>query len=193
MKLSRILLVAGLCLALATPAVAAEVAGRVVAYDKDAKKVTFIADALNWSNPKRPEFTVLPAKEFVLAADPGDMAPKAGGRLRIDFDKKEIIIYNPQTKTIDAFAVEVVSKTDNVEPDNALVFADGKKKAFPVVDKAKSEVTIYSPRQKNVCTIKVPAKYMELPAAVWDNGNDVKITYTEEGKATEFVNLSKAK
>ncbi len=193
MKFSRILLAAALCFALAAPAFAAESVGRVVAYDKDAKKVTFIEDKLAWSNPGRPDFSVLPAKEFVLPADPGDMAPKAGGRLRVDYEKKEIIIYNPQAKTIDTFAIEVVSKTDSVEPDNALVMEGGKKKVFPMVDKAKCEVTIYSPRQKNVSTIKVPAKYMELPAAVWDNGNDVKVTYDEPGKATGFTNISKSK
>ncbi len=178
-----------ICLAFTAPAFAADVYGRCVAYDKDTKKVTIIEDKLGWSNPKRPEFTVLPAKEFVLAEDPGAMTPKGGGRLRIDLEKKEIIIYNDKAKSIDTFAVEIISRTDNVEPGNALVAG----KTFPVVDKAKKEVTIYSPRQKNVCTIKVPDKYMELAAAAWDNGNDVKITWQEAGKATAFTNLSKAK
>ena len=191
-KLVKLLLTAVLCLGLATPALAADTYGRVVAYDKAAKKVTFIEDSLGWSNPKRPEFTVLPAKEVMLAEDPGDMAPKAGGRLRIDLEKKEIIIYNGQTKTIDTFAVEIISGHDNIEPGNALLLADGKEKVFPMVDKAKCEVTIYSKRQKNLSTIKVPQKYMDLPDSVWDDGHNVQLTI-EDGKATKFVNLSKAK
>ena len=191
-NLMKLLLAAVLCLGLATPALGADTYGRVVAYDKDSKKMTFIEDSLGWSNPKRPEFTVLPAKEVVLAEDPGDMAPKAGGRLRIDLEKKEIIIYNGQTKTIDTFAVEVVSNQGDVEPGNPLLLADGKEKKFPMVDKAKCEVTIYSKRQKSLSTIKVPRKYMELPDSVWDDGHNVKLT-VEGDKGTNFVNLSKAK
>ena len=191
-NLMKLLLAAILCLGLATPALGADTYGRVVAYDKDSKKMTFIEDSLGWSNPKRPEFTVLPAKEVVLAEDPGDMAPKAGGRLRIDLEKKEIIIYNGQTKTIDTFAVEVVSNQGGIEPGNPLLLADGKEKKFPMVDKAKCEVTIYSKRQKSLSTIKVPQKYMELPDSVWDDGHNVKLT-VEGDKGTNFVNLSKAK
>ena len=190
--LMKFLLTAVLCLGLATPALAAETYGRVVAYDKAEKKMTFIEDKLGWSNPSRPEFTVLPAKEVTLTEDPGDMAPKAGGRLRIDLEKKEIIIYNGQTKTIDTFAVEVISRHNDVEPGNALLLADGKEKVFPEVDKAKCEVTIYSKRQKSLSTIKVPQKYMDLPASVWDDGHNIKVT-VDGGKGSNFVNLSKAK
>ncbi len=191
MKVVKTFCAALLVLAMAAPAFAADSYGRAVAYDKDSKKITVIEDKLGWSNPARPEFTVLPAKEFVLPADPGAMTPKVGGRLRIDLEKKEIIIYNPATKTIDNFAVEIVDRKDGITPDDPAV----KGKTFPVVNKEKSEVTIYSPRQKNVCTIKVPAKYMEmnLPTHVWDNANDVKITYTEPGKATGFTNITKSK
>ena len=185
-KLWKALLAVGLCFVLATPALGADTYGRVVGYDKAEKKMTFIEDALGWSNPKRPEFTVLPAKEVVLAEDPGDMAPKAGGRLRIDYQAKEIIIYNEKSKAIDTFPVEIVSITDNVEADNALVA--GKK--FPQIDKAKAEITLYSKRQKNVATIKVPESYMELPDATWDDGHNIKVDM-DGGK--DFVNLSKAK
>lgn len=191
-KIWKTLLVPALLFSLACPALAADVYGRVVAYDKAEKKVTFIEDKLAWSNPKRPDFSVLPAKEVVLPEEPGDMAPKAGGRLRVDYEKKEIIIYNDKSKTIDTFGIELVQRTDNVEPDNPLVSDNGKPKAFPVVDKAKSEITIYSRRQKNVCTIKVPEKYMELDNAVWEDGHNIKISMDGD-KVTGFTNLSKAK
>ena len=191
-KLWKFILVSAFLLGLAFPAHAADVYGRVVAYDKDAKKVTFIEDKQGWSNPKRPDFSVLPAKEAILPEDPGAMAPKAGGRLRVDYEKKEIIIYNSKTGNIDSFAIEIVSRTDDVEQDNPLVSENGKPKSFPVVDKAKSEITIYSRRQKNICTIKVPATYMELPDAVWDDGHNVKISMDGD-KVTGFTNLSKTK
>ena len=191
-KILRFVLATALLVLLAFPAQAADVYGRVVEYDKAEKKVTFIEDKLAWSNPQRPEFTVLPAKEAILPEDPADMAPKAGGRLRVDYEKKEIIIYNSSTKAIDTFGIEIVSKTDNVEADNPLVSDGGKPKVFPVVDKAKSEITIYSRRQKNVCTIKVPESYMSLPDAVWDDGHNIKLAMDGD-KVTGFTNLSKAK
>jgi len=191
-KISKFVLATALLVLLAFPAQAADVYGRVVEYDKAEKKVTFIEDKLAWSNPQRPEFTVLPAKEAVLPEDPADMAPKAGGRLRVDYEKKEIIIYNSSTKAIDTFGIEIVSKTENVEADNPLVSDGGKPKVFPVVDKAKSEITIYSRRQKNVCTIKVPESYMSLPDAVWDDGHNIKLAMDGD-KVTGFTNLSKAK
>lgn len=184
-RLMKFMTVSLLCLGMAAPALAAEVYGRVVAYDKGEKKITFIQDALNWSNPNRPEFTVLPPKEATLAEDPGDMAPKAGGRLRIDYEAKEIIIYNAATKAIDTLPVEIVNIAKDVEPDNALVAG----KNFPVVDKEKSEITIYSKRQKSVATVKVPADSMSLPENTWDDGHNVKLN--EDG--TGFVNLSKSK
>ena len=188
----KVLIAAMLCIGLASPAFAADTYGRVVAYDKDAKKVTFIEDALGWSNPKRPEFTVLPAKVVTLAADPGDMAPKAGGRLRIDYGEKLIIIYNPKTEKIEQFTVEVVSTTPDVMPDSPLINENGKLKKFPIVDKAKAEITIYSRRQNNLATIKVPASYMELNDAVWDDGHNIKLVL-DGSSGKDFVNLSKAK
>lgn len=188
----KVLIAAVLCLGLATPALAADTYGRVVAYDKDSKKMTFIEDALAWANPKRPEFTVLPPKVVTLAEDPGDMAPKAGGRLRVDYGKKLIIIYNPKTEKIETFNVEVVSTTPDVMPDSPLIMENGKIKKFPVVDKAKAEITIYSKRQNNLATIKVPAEYMDLDDAVWDDGHNIKVVIDGDmGK--EFVNISKAK
>lgn len=190
--LKSVLIAALLTMMFAFPAQAADVYGRVVAYDKAGKKITFIEDKLAWSNPKRPDFSVLPPKEVTLPEDPADMAPKAGGRLRVDYEAKEIIIYNPSTKSIDTFAIELVSRTDGVEPDNQLVSENGKPKVFPMVDKAKSEITIYSRRQKNVCTIKVPEKYMELEDSVWDDGHNIKVAMDGD-KVTGFTNLSKTK
>ena len=190
-KAWKVLIAVGLCMGLASPALAADTYGRVVAYDKVAKKVTFIEDALAWANPKRPEFTVLPPKLVTLAEDPGDMAPKAGGRLRIDYGEKLITIYNPSTEKIETFNVEVVGITPDVMPDSPLIQENGKMKKFPVVDKAKAEITIYSKRQNNLATVRVPADYMKLDDAVWDDGHNIKLLI--EGDAGKnFVNISKA-
>ena len=185
------LIAALLCIGLATPALAADTYGRVVAYDKDSKKMTFIEDALAWANPKRPEFTVLPARVVTLAEDPGDMAPKAGGRLRVDYDEKVIIIYNPKTEKIETLTIEIVSTTPDVTPDSPLLLEDGKMKKFPIVDKEKAEITIYSKRQNNLATIRVPAELMDLDNSVWDDGHNIKVV-VEGDMGKDFVNISKA-
>lgn len=182
-RMLKVLCLGLFLLIMAAPAYAGEMYGRVVGYDKEGKQVTFIQDALNWSNPGRPEFTVLPPKEVTLTEDPGDKAPKAGGRLRIDYEAKEIIIYNADTKVIDTLPVEIVSITKDVEADNPLVAG----KVFPMVDKEKSQITIYSKRQKSLATVGVPADYMKLPEATWDDGHNVKLN--EDGSG--FENLSK--
>lgn len=177
-----------LCIGLSVPAVAADTYGRVIGYDAADKKITFIEDSLGWTNPKRPEFTVLPPKVVTLAEDPGDMAPKAGGRLRIDLEKKEITIFNATTQLIETFAVEIISNETGVEPDSAQLSG----KTFPVIDKAKAEITIYSKRQKSLSTVKVPEKYMALDDATWGDGHNIQVSIGADGKATSFVNLSKA-
>jgi hypothetical protein len=80
-----------------------------------------------------------------------------------------------------------------VDRQDPLVYdkAEGKAKKFPVVDKAKSEVTIYSGRQKMLCTFKVPSEEILLAEASWDAGDEVRIYYKEEGKAIRFMNISK--
>ena len=191
-QFGKALLAAAFCMSLAVSAQAADSYGRVVGYDKEKKSVTYIEDKLAWSNPKRPEFTVLPAKVVTLTQDPGDMAPKAGGRLRVDYGTKEIIIYNPETKAIEAFPVEIVKIEEGVEAGSPLLKDGDKPKSFPVVDKPNSTVTIYSARQKSIATVKVPEKYMTLPQATWDDGHNIKLS-VDGDKASAYTNLSKAK
>jgi hypothetical protein len=66
--------------------------GRVVAFNKDTKEVTMIHDsAIDAQNPK---YDVLPPAVFKLPVDPKETGPepKAGQRLKLDTEKKEIEI-----------------------------------------------------------------------------------------------------
>jgi hypothetical protein len=69
--------------------------------------------------------------------------------------------------------------------------AEGKAKKFPVVDKDKKTISIYSGRQKILVTFSLPEEYFALPATVWDAGDEVRVYYREEGKALRFMNISK--
>jgi hypothetical protein len=44
----------------------------------------------------------------------------------------------------------------------------------------------------NVCTIKLDPKYMALPEATWDDGNNIKLGMDGD-KVTSFTNISKSK
>ncbi len=64
-------------------------------------------------------------------------------------------------------------------------------KSFPVIDKGKKTITIYSGRQKILETISVPEEYLDLPPSTWDAGDEVRIYYKQEGKALRFMNISR--
>ena len=66
---------------------------------------------------------------------------------------------------------------------------DGKK--FPIVDKDKKAITVYSGRQKLLVTFSVPEEYLALPANTWEAGDEVRIYYKEPGKAARFMNITK--
>jgi alpha-D-ribose 1-methylphosphonate 5-triphosphate synthase subunit PhnL len=64
-------------------------------------------------------------------------------------------------------------------------------KSFPVIDKGKQTITIYSGRQKILETISVAEEYLSLPPSTWDAGDEVRIYYKQEGKALRFMNVSR--
>jgi hypothetical protein len=64
-------------------------------------------------------------------------------------------------------------------------------KKFPVVDREKKAVTLYSGRQKLFVVFTMPDEYFAMPDSAWDAGDEVRIYYKQEGKAIRFMNISK--
>ena len=64
--------------------------------------------------------------------------------MKLDTKTREIIIYDTATKGIKKISYTLIDQKENVDKDNPLVA--GKK--FPMVDKDKKTVTVYSGRQK---------------------------------------------
>jgi hypothetical protein len=87
----------------------------------------------------------------------------------------------------------MIDNKEGIEKDNPLVFdkAANAAKKFPVVDREKKTITIYSGRQKTLTVISVPDEYFALPDKTWDAGDEVRVYYKEEGKALRFMNISK--
>jgi len=192
-------LLAGLMLALLLAGCSADGKvdqGRVVKFDKDAKPlpvVTMIRDKAN--DTQNPDYTYLPPITYSVPADPMEMGadPKAGGRMKFDPKKNQITIFDPNTQNFKTIDFTMVSLQDNIAKDNPLVFDKeaGKAKKFPVVDKDKKTITIYSGRLKQYAVISLPEEYFAYPEAVWDSGDEVRVYYKEEGKAARLMNITR--
>lgn len=165
--------------------------GRTVAIDKEKKIITMIPNMS--TDPAKGDFK-LPALAFTYPTDPMDMGqvPKAGLRMKLDTDKSQIVLYDPQKKSFDTIAIQIVDKQVGIDSKHPLVYdeAAGKAKNLPAVDKDKKTVTIYSGSQKMLVTFVVPDQYLTLPASAWDSGDIVRIYFKEDGHALRVMNVS---
>jgi hypothetical protein len=167
--------------------------GRVIKYDEATKTFTMIRDKAN--DTQNPDYTYLPPVSYQMPADPNEIGPlpKAGGRMKIDNKKNQITIFDPATQNFKTIDFVMVDYKENIDKNHPLVYdkeAD-KAKKFPVVDKEKKTVTIYSGRQKTLSVIQLPEEYFSMPDSTWDAGDEARVYYKEEGKALRFMNISK--
>ncbi|WP_428563267.1 MAG: DUF4881 domain-containing protein [Solidesulfovibrio sp. DCME] len=167
--------------------------GRTVAVDKEKKTVTIIRDKAN--DAQKPDYNYLPALTYTFPTESAEMGPepKAGLRMKLDADKSEVVLYDPQKKNFVTIPVQIVDKQEGIDSSHPLVYdsAAGKAKAFPAVDKDKKIVTIYSGRQKLLVSFIPPDEYASLPATAWDSGDEVRVYYKDDGKALRLMNVSK--
>ena len=167
--------------------------GRVIAFDKEKKEVTLIHDSA--MDTMKPVYDVLPPSVFKLPVDPVETGPepKAGQRMKLDTDKKVIVIFDGTTQKFATIPITIVDLQQSIDKQHPLVFdkAENKAKKFPVVDKEKKTITIYSGRQKMLCTFSVPDNYFTYPDSTWDAGDEVRIYYKTAGQALRFMNVSK--
>ena len=167
--------------------------GRVIEFNKEKGTVTMIRDAS--PNPDKPDYSHLPPVTYQVPTNPDEMGadPKPGKRMKLDANNREIVIYVPALSNFAKIHYTLVDQKENVDPNDPLVFDDvtRKPKTFPVVDQNRKTITIYSRRQKTVTTFSVPDEYFAMPADTWDNGDEIRIYYKEEGKARRLMNVSK--
>jgi len=167
--------------------------GRVIAFDKDKQTVTVIEDKN--MDSQNPDYAILPPHTYTMPTDPAERGadPKVGMRLKLDVDAKVIKIFNTQTQTIEDLPITIVDVQKNIAKDHPLVFDKDKNaaKKFPVVDKDKKTIAIYSGRQKMLATFSVPDAYVDFPENTWDAGDEVRIYWKEKGKAIRFMNITK--
>ena len=162
---------------------------KVIKYDKDKKTVTLILESEHHFGTENQVFDKLPPVTYALPADPAEMGPepKAGMRMLMDPETDKIVYYDEASGTIKTVQFPVLDKQKGVAKDDARVVD----KKFPIIDKDKKTLTVYSSRWKTLVTLSLPDEYMSLPPATWDSGDIVRIYYKEEGKALRFMNVSK--
>ena len=160
--------------------------GRVIAFDKAKETVTFINDVKH--DPANPDYSGAPMT-FALPTDPADRGedPKAGKRMKLDAKTREITIYDPGTQSMKKITYTLIDQKENVGRDDPLV----KDKKFPLVEKDKKAITIYSGRQKLLTTFSLPEQYFSLPDDTWEAGDEVRVYYKEPGKSLRFMNITR--
>ena len=167
--------------------------GRTIAFNKETKEVTLIHDSA--MDPQKPVYDVLPPSVFKLPLDPKETGPepKAGQRMKLDTEKKIIVIFDTKTQKLVDIPITIVDLQQPIDKEHPLVFDKAEKKAkiFPVIDKQKKTITIFSGRQKMLCTFSVPDQYFSYPESTWDAGDEVRLTYKTAGQALRFMNVSK--
>jgi Domain of unknown function (DUF4881) len=161
--------------------------GRVIEFDKAKGTVTLIQDMK--ADPKNPDYSHLPPVTYEIPKDSAEMGPepKAGLRMKLDAKAKQIVIFDPAAKEFKKIDYTLIDQKEGVDAENPLVLD----KKFPLVEKEKKAITLYSKRQKLLTTFSVPDEYFALPDSAWDAGDEVRIYYKETGKARRLMNISK--
>ena len=167
--------------------------GRAIEFDKEKGLVTIIRDVKH--DAKNPDYSSLPPVTYQKPVDPQEMGadPKAGYRMKLDTKNKQIVIFDKAAQKFKTIDYVPIDEQENIDRSHLLVYDNVSEKAkkFPVVDKDKKQITIYSPRQKILVTIGVPPEYFALPDYTWDSGDEVRIYFKEPGKALRLMNISK--
>jgi hypothetical protein len=167
--------------------------GRVIEFDKEKGVVTLIRDMK--ADPMKPDYTHLPPYKYEMPKDPSEIGalPKAGKRMKLDTEKKQIVIFDTATQNFKTIDYTLISQDEKVAGEDPRVYdaATEKAKTFPMIDREKKTITVYSKRQRILTTFTLPDEYFTLPDDTWDSGDEVRIYYKEEGKARRFMNLSK--
>lgn len=162
--------------------------GRCVAYDPDNKTVTLVVDTtLDQQNPHYSG----KVDTFKLPENPLDMgpAPVAGGLLMLEIDKKMVLYYDRETKSLKELPVESFTVEEGVNARDPRL----KGKTFPLINKEARTITVYSPRLEALVTFKVSEADLALPVYDWELGDEVRIAFRKDqpGQAIRFMNVSK--
>jgi hypothetical protein len=150
--------------------------GRVIDFDKAKRTITLIRD--NKADPINPDYT-LPAITYYLPKGSLGIEEeiKSGLRINLNTKKNQIVIYDPVTRNFKTLNYTLLDKKEGILMDNPLVFDPDRRKMkeFPIIDRERKMITIYSRRQQILTTFTLPDRYFDLPEYTWKPGDDVRV------------------
>ena len=162
--------------------------GRCVAFDAQAKTMSMVVDVT--LDPRNPHYSG-GVHTYKLPEEPKDMgaAPEFGGRLMIDLEKSSLLLYDKATNSVRELPVEFTDVEKNVSSKHPKVAG----KTFPIINKEKSTITVYSARLKALVTFKVPAAELDQPAELWNAGHEMRVAFRKanKGQAIRIMNVTK--
>ena len=152
--------------------------GRVIAYDRQTRRVTLIREAAVPSSPG-----VLPPVTVEAPADPAEMGPTptAGGLMSLDYQNRRIVIYDRAAQSFRTIAYSLLEERRNV----------AKAPATGVVDRTRKTITVYSANQHVLITFAASDELLAMPADTWRSGDVVRYYYKNPAQALRMMNVTK--
>jgi hypothetical protein len=152
--------------------------GRVIAYDKQAKRATLIAEAGD-----RSSFGVLPPVIVRAPENPDEMgpAPAAGKLISLDTKTRRIVIFDAAAGAFRTIPYTPIKERLNV----------AKAPPAPAIDRNTKTITIYSSAEHKLITFAATDDLLALPADTWRSGDVVRYYYKEPGQALRMMNVTK--
>ena len=162
--------------------------GRVIEYDREKGVITYIRDS-NYMEPDNPRYDMLPPITIKIPEKPKEMGPEpeAGKRMLLDYQNKKIVIFDTAAQDFLTISYTLIEQHDGVFRDDPMVAG----KTFPVVDRNKKTITVYSARQRELVTFSVPDEYFELPDDTWKAGDEIRYYYKDPEQALRLMNVTK--
>ena len=162
--------------------------GRVINYDREKGIVTYIRDT-NYMEPGKPRYDLLPPVSVRIPVDRKEMGPEpeAGKRMALDTEKRQIVIYDINAQDFRTINYTLIDQQEGVfgsDPRVANV-------SFPVVDREKKTITVYSARQRIKTTFSVPDEFFALPDTTWKAGDEIRYYYKDPDQALRMMNVTK--
>lgn len=162
--------------------------GRVIEYNAATGEVTYIRDS-NYDEPGNPKYDMLPPVTVRIPTDPKEMGPEpeAGKRMLLDYQNRKIVIFDTPTQDFLTLEYTLIEQVDGVFSDDTRV-AD---RTFPIVDREKKTITVYSRRQLELVTFSLPDRYFQYPDNTWTAGDEIRYYYKDPDQALRMMNVTK--
>jgi len=154
--------------------------GRVIAYDRNAERVTLIPES---RTANQPDPGVLPPVTVQTPSDPQEMgpAPVAGKLMMLDLKNRRLVVFDAATQGFRTFQYAPVEERRNVT----------KAPASPSVDRDHKTITIYSRANRTTVTIAASDEMLALPDDAWKFGDVVRYYYKDPARAVRFMNVTR--